>query len=130
MSTHRRHLYLIDGAGFIFRAFHALPSLTRADGIPVGAVLGFCNMILRLLDQNEIDYLAVVFDSKRRNFRHDIYADYKANREEPPEDLIPQFALIRDACSAFNLPQLEQEGYEADDLIATLARQAKAQQAD
>lgn len=130
MSSTRRHLYLIDGSGFIFRAFHALPSLTREDGTPVGAVLGFCNMILRLLDNNDIDYLAVVFDSKRRNFRHDIYPEYKANRAEPPEDLIPQFSLIRDACSAFNLPQLEQEGYEADDLIATLARQAKEQNAD
>jgi DNA polymerase-1 len=87
-------------------------------------------MILRLLDQNEIDYLAVVFDSKRQNFRHDIYPEYKANRDEPPPELIPQFSLIRDACSAFNLPQLEQEGFEADDLIATLARQAKAQNAD
>lgn len=130
MPQKRRHLYLIDGSGFIFRAFHALPPLTRPDGTPVGAVLGFCNMILRLLDQNEIDYLAVVFDAKRRNYRHDIYPEYKANRVEPPEDLIPQFSLIRHACSAFNLPQLEQEGFEADDLIATLARQATEQGAD
>jgi DNA polymerase-1 len=130
MPHKRRHLYLIDGSGFIFRAFHALPPLTRPDGTPVGAVLGFCNMILRLLDQHEIDYLAVVFDSKRRNFRHDIYPEYKANRVEPPEDLIPQFSLIRNACAAFNLPQLEHEGFEADDLIATLVRQAKEQGAD
>src|SRR5262245_54336434 len=107
MTQEKPHLYLIDGSGFIFRAFHALPPLMRSDGTPVGAVLGFCNMLLRLLENNQIDYLAVVFDTKRRNFRHDIYPDYKANRAEVPDDLIPQFPLIRHACSAFNLPQLE-----------------------
>src|SRR5579863_10141354 len=121
-KSQKPHVYLIDGSGFIFRAYHALPPLTRPDGTPVGAVLGFCNIILKLMDTQTIDYMAVVFDSARRNYRHDIYPDYKANRDAPPEDLIPQFGLIRDACTAFNLPQIELEGYEADDLIATYAR--------
>lgn len=127
-ENHVRHLYLIDGSGFIFRAYHAMrytrQPLTRSDGTPIGAVLGFCNMVLRLQEQHNIDAMAVIFDAKRQNFRHEIYPDYKANRQETPEDLIPQFAIIREACDAFNLPQLELEGYEADDLIATLVQQA------
>lgn len=125
--TTGKHIYLIDGSGFIFRAYHALPPLMRGDGTPVGAVLGFCNIILKLLDSYEIDNIAVVFDCARQNYRHDIYPEYKANRSETPEDLIPQFPLFREACKAFNLPQIELPGYEADDIIATYAKQAVAQ---
>ena len=125
-SSAEQELFLIDGSGFIFRAFHALPPLTRpSDKTPVGAVLGFCNMVLKLLTDHPDARVAVIFDSKRVNFRNEIYADYKANRSDPPEDLIPQFPLIREATAAFGLPCLELEGYEADDLIATYARCAR-----
>ena len=117
-------LYLVDGSGFIFRAFHALPMLNRPDGTPVNAVLGFSNMLLKLLADLKASAVAVVFDSKRLNFRNDFYPEYKAHRPEPPEELKPQFALIREATEAFCLPCLELEGYEADDLIATYARLA------
>ncbi len=121
------HVYLIDGSGFIFRAFHALPPLTRpSDGLPVGAVHGFCNMLWKLLQESKLSeaptHLAVVFDAGRETFRNKIYDQYKANRPPPPEELIPQFALIRDAVRAFNVACVEQDGYEADDLIATYAR--------
>ncbi|TVQ56166.1 MAG: DNA polymerase I [Rhodobacteraceae bacterium] len=124
-------LHLVDGSGFIFRAFHALPPLTRrSDGLPVGAVAGFCAMLHRLLEQGRNGerptHLAVVFDHSSKTFRNDIYPDYKAHRPDPPEDLKPQFALIRDATRAFNLACVETEGYEADDIIATYARQAAA----
>ena len=123
-----RHLYLIDGSGFIFRAYHALPPLTRSDGTPVGAVLGFCNMLYKLLqdtrDGDKPTHLAVIFDAGRETFRNEIYPDYKAHRPEAPEDLIPQFSLIRDAVRAFNVPCIEMTGFEADDIIATYARQA------
>ncbi|MBI1954684.1 MAG: DNA polymerase I, partial [Proteobacteria bacterium] len=119
-------LYLIDGSGFIFRAYHALPPLRRQDGLPVGAVYGFCNMLLKLLaNSQQPDYLAVIFDAARITFRQSIYPNYKANRPELPEDLIPQFPLIRQACNAFNIPTLELEGYEADDLIASYTKEAK-----
>ncbi|PWC33347.1 DNA polymerase I [Azospirillum sp. TSO35-2] len=121
----RSGLYLVDGSGFIFRAFHALPMLTRPDGTPVNAVLGFSNMLLKLLADIKAEAVAVVFDSKRLNFRNEFYPDYKAHRPEPPEELKPQFALIREATEAFCLPCLELEGYEADDLIATYARLAR-----
>lgn len=121
------HVYLIDGSGFIFRAFHALPPLTRPDGTPVGAVYGFTNMLLKLLQESDADHLAVFFDTARENFRHAIYSDYKANRPPPPPELIPQFPLIHEACDALNVPHLRMEGYEADDLIATYTHQAKAQ---
>jgi DNA polymerase-1 len=125
MSTLKdKTLYLIDGSGFIFRAYYALPPLTRPDGTPIGAVLGFTNMILRLMDDMQAHHMAVVFDSKRQNFRHEIYPEYKANRSNPPEDLIPQFPIMRHACHAFNIPVLEQEGYEADDLIASYTQKA------
>lgn len=118
-------LYLIDGSGFIFRAFHALPPLKRPDGVPVGAVYGFCAMLMKILGQvKKHDHLAVIFDAGRQTFRNQIYAAYKAHRPELPEDLIPQFGLIRDACVAFNVPSVELEGFEADDLIATYAWQA------
>jgi len=119
-------LYLVDGSGFIFRAFHAIPILTRPDGTPVNAVMGYANMLMKLLADLHADSVAVVFDSKRENFRNEFYPDYKAHRPEPPEELKPQFALIREATEAFCLPCLELEGYEADDLIATYARLANA----
>lgn len=118
-------LTLIDGSGFIFRAFHALPPLRRPDGVPVGAVYGFCSMLSKTLLENQTDALVVVFDAGRQTFRQEIYPDYKAHRPETPEDLIPQFQLIRDACTAFNVPTLEAVGFEADDLIATYAYHAR-----
>lgn len=119
-------LYLVDGSGFIFRAYHALPPLNRPDGTPVNAVMGFTNMLMRLLAELKADAVAIIFDSKRLNFRNEFYPDYKAHRPDPPEDLRPQFAIIREAVEAFSLPSIELEGYEADDLIATYARQARA----
>jgi DNA polymerase-1 len=132
------HLFLVDGSGFIFRAFHALPPLTRkSDGLPVGAVSGFCNMLWKLLtDARDTSvgvtptHLAVIFDYSSKTFRKDLYDAYKANRSAPPEELIPQFGLIRQATRAFNLPCIETEGFEADDIIATYARQAEALGAD
>ncbi|RMH52114.1 MAG: DNA polymerase I, partial [Alphaproteobacteria bacterium] len=124
------HLYLIDGSGYIFRAFHALPPLTRrSDGMPVGAVQGFCNMILKLVEDarggDAPTHAAVIFDHSATTFRNEIYPDYKAQRPPPPEDLVPQFPLIRDATRAFNLPCIEMEGYEADDIIASYAEAAR-----
>jgi DNA polymerase-1 len=118
------HVFLVDGSGYIFRAFHALPPLTRADGTPVNAVLGFTNMLLKLISDTDAEYIAVLFDAARKNYRNEIYPEYKAHRPPPPPELIPQFALIRDATKACNVPQLEMEGFEADDLIATYAKQA------
>ncbi len=120
------HLCLVDGSSFLFRAFHALPILTRPDGTPVNAVLGFTNMLLKLMDDLQASHLAVIFDSARKTFRNEISADYKAHRPEPPDELIPQFPLVRDATRAFNVESIEMPGYEADDLIATYARQAEA----
>ncbi|MDY0881497.1 DNA polymerase I [Dongia soli] len=125
-----QHVYLVDGSGYIFRAFHALPPLTRPDGTPVGAVLGFTNMLMKLLDETDADHIAVIFDAARRNFRNEIYADYKGHRPEPPPELIPQFGLIHEATRAFNVPAIQMEGFEADDLIATYAEQAVAAGAD
>ncbi len=119
-------LFLIDGSGFIFRAYHALPPLTRPDGTPVNAVLGFTNMLVKLITDMHVPNIAVIFDAKRKNFRNDIYKEYKANRDETPEDLIPQFPLIREATEAFSIPAIELEGFEADDLIATYVKQARA----
>jgi DNA polymerase-1 len=122
------HLFLVDGSSYIFRAYHALPPLTRkSDGLQVNAVLGFCNMLWKLLAEMKDDkptHLAVVFDKSEKTFRTDLYPDYKAHRPEAPEDLRPQFPLIREAVHAFQIPCLEQAGYEADDLIATYARLA------
>ncbi|NUS70606.1 MAG: DNA polymerase I [Ensifer adhaerens] len=128
------HLFLVDGSGFIFRAFHAIPPLNRkSDGLPVNAVSGFCNMLWKLLtDARDTSvgvtptHFAVIFDYSSKTFRNALYDQYKANRTAPPEDLIPQFGLIRHATRAFNLPCIEKEGYEADDLIATYARLAEA----
>ncbi|MGP9788993.1 DNA polymerase I [Roseinatronobacter sp. NSM] len=125
------HLHLIDGSAYIFRAYHALPPLTRkSDGLPVGAVAGFCNMLWRYLGENGNSsdaptHAAVIFDHSSKTFRNDIYDLYKANRPELPEDLRPQFPLTRDATRAFNLSCIEVQDYEADDIIATLARQAR-----
>jgi DNA polymerase-1 len=124
------HLYLIDGSGYIFRAYHALPPLTRkSDGLPVGAVQGFCNMLNKLLRETNAGerptHLAVIFDKSSKTFRNRIYPEYKAQRPDPPEDLIPQFGLIRQATEAFNVPAVEQDDFEADDLIATYAAQAR-----
>ncbi len=131
MSTKNtsEHYYLVDGSGYIFRAYYALPPLSRkSDGLPTGAVSGFSNMLFKLLEDSRSDdtenkptHFAVIFDSARKNFRNDIYKDYKANRSEPPEDLAPQFEYIRKAVKAFNVPCIEQINYEADDLIATYA---------
>jgi DNA polymerase-1 len=117
---------LIDGSGYIFRAYYGLPPMTRPDGTPVNAVYGFTSMLLRLMDDENADYIAVIFDTARVTFRNDIYPDYKANRDDPPDDLIPQFALIREATLAMGLPSIEKAGFEADDLIATYARAAAA----
>jgi DNA polymerase-1 len=124
MTDTQKTLCLIDGSGFIFRAFYALPPLSRADGTPVGAVFGFTSMLMNLIETHRHDLWAVIFDAKRQNFRHDLFPDYKANRASPPPELIPQFPLIREVCQAFDVPSVEMEGYEADDLIATYARQA------
>ena len=123
------HLFLVDGSGYIFRAYHALPPLTRkSDGLQVNAVLGFCNMLWKLLADMPKDdkptHLAVVFDKSEKTFRTEMYPEYKAHRPDLPEDLRPQFPLIRDAVRAFEIPCLEQAGFEADDLIATYARLA------
>jgi len=120
-----RHLYLIDGSGYLFRAYHALPPMNRPDGTPINAVFGFCRMLVAdLLDNPEIDHIAMILDASSVTFRNQIYDKYKANRPDPPEDLIPQFPLIREAARAFNVTVCELEGYEADDLIATYARMA------
>ena len=125
----KQHLYLVDGSSYIFRAYHRLPPLTNPEGTPVGAVYGYTTMLWKLAaDLDEADgptHLAVILDAGSISFRNDIYADYKANRPPPPEDLVPQFPLIRDATRAFSLPCIEEEGLEADDLIASYAREAQ-----
>jgi DNA polymerase-1 len=124
------HLYLVDGSGYLFRAYHALPPLTRkSDGLPTGAVSGYCNMLWKLLEDmkgaDQPTHLAVIFDASEKTFRNAIYKEYKAHRPPPPEDLIPQFPLVRDATRAFGIACVEMAGYEADDLIATYARMAR-----
>src|SRR6478672_5540980 len=123
------HVFLVDGSSYIFRAYHALPPLNRkSDGLQVNAVLGFCNMLWKLLrdmkPEEKPTHLAVIFDKSERTFRNELYKDYKAHRPDAPADLIPQFPLIREAVRAFDIPCLEMLGFEADDLIATYARQA------
>jgi DNA polymerase-1 len=117
-------LYLIDGSGFIFRAFHALPPMTRPDGTPVNAVFGYCNMLNKLMANSKIEHIAVIFDAARKTFRHDMYPEYKAHRPPPPPELIPQFSLIREATRAYGIPAIEAPNYEADDLIAAYAKAA------
>src|SRR5262252_5411444 len=123
------HVFLVDGSSYIFRAYHALPPLTRkSDGLQLNAVYGFCGMLLKLLrdmkPEERPTHLAVVLDKSEHTFRNELYPDYKAHRPDAPADLIPQFGLIREAVRAFDLPSLEQLGYEADDLIATYVREA------
>ncbi|MEL6751176.1 MAG: 5'-3' exonuclease H3TH domain-containing protein, partial [Pseudomonadota bacterium] len=132
------HLFLVDGSAYIFRAYHALPPLTRkSDGLPIGAVSGFCNMLWKLMQEARDTaagvvptHFAVIFDYSSTTFRNDLYPDYKANRSEPPDDLRPQFGLIRQATRAFDVPCIETEGYEADDIIATYAKLATEAGAD
>src|SRR5499425_2692602 len=129
------HVFLVDGSSYIFRAYHALPPLNRkSDGLQVNAVLGFCNMLWKLLrdmkPEDQPTHLAVVFDKSEHTFRNKLYPDYKAHRPDAPADLIPQFPLIRDATRAFDIPCLEMLGFEADDLIATYAREACAVKAN
>src|SRR5205085_2568137 len=129
------HVFLVDGSSYIFRAYHALPPLNRkSDGLQVNAVLGFCNMLWKLLrdmkPEEKPTHLAVVFDKSERTFRTECYPAYKAHRPDAPDDLIPQFPLIREAVRAFDIPCLEMLGFEADDLIATYARQACAVKAN
>src|SRR3981189_2958921 len=123
------HVFLVDGSSYIFRAYHALPPLHRkSDGLQVNAVLGFCNMLWKLLrdmkPEERPTHLAVIFDKSEKTFRTDMYPAYKAHRPSPPDDLIPQFPLLREAVLAFDLPSIEQGGFEADDLIATYVREA------
>ena len=120
----KSRLILIDGSAYIFRAYYALPPMSRKDGTPVNAVFGFTNMLVKLIEDYGEEKLIVIFDAARENFRNKIYPDYKANRGETPEDLIPQFDLIKKCVQAFNIPQLEIEGYEADDIIATYSVEA------
>ncbi|MEM7225412.1 MAG: DNA polymerase I [Pseudomonadota bacterium] len=122
-----KHLYLVDGSGYIFRAYFAIPPRNASDGTPTNATFGFTNMLIKLLRESDADGLAVIFDKGSRSFRNEIYPDYKAQRPDPPEDLIPQFEMIREATRAFNLPCIEMADFEADDLIATYARQARAE---
>lgn len=130
--TQKDEIYLIDGSGYIFRAYYAMAysggaSMTNPEGTPIGAVYGFTNMLLKLINEHSHAAIAVIFDAGRDTFRNDIYEDYKANRDETPEDLIPQFPIVREATEAMGLPAVELAGYEADDLIATYAKQASAQ---
>ncbi len=130
----KHRIYLVDGSGYIFRAYFAMirgrQPMSRSDGTPTGAVLGFSNMLFKLIQDTQQDgrvsHLAVIFDTSRKTFRSDIYPEYKANRDAPPEDLIPQFPLVREATRAFNIPAIEKAGFEADDIIATYAAQARA----
>ncbi|WP_407924842.1 5'-3' exonuclease [Devosia aurantiaca] len=125
------HLLLVDGSGYIFRAFHALPPLNRkSDGLPVGCVQGFCNMLFKLTQDMDIDepptHVAVIFDHSSKTFRDNIYSEYKAHRPPAPEELVPQFPLTRHATRAFSIASIELEGWEADDIMATYACQAKS----
>ncbi|MDC0625507.1 DNA polymerase I [Alphaproteobacteria bacterium] len=123
----QNRLILIDGSAYIFRAYYGLPPMNRVDGTPINAVFGFTNMLVKLIEDYRNDKMIVIFDAARKNFRNAIFKDYKANRGETPEDLIPQFEIIRECVDAFNIPQLEIEGYEADDIIATYCNLAEKQ---
>ena len=126
----QKHLYLVDGSAYIFRAYYSLPPLTNPAGVPVGAVAGYSSMLWKLAnDLHAADgptHLAVILDKSGTSFRNDIYDKYKANRPPAPEDLVPQFPLIRDATRAFSLPMVEEENVEADDMIAAYTRAAQA----
>ena len=132
MKLNGNELVLVDGSGYIFRAYYALPPMFRSDGTPVNAVFGFTNMLLKLIEdiQNEKGgnvAIAVIFDAARETFRNKIYSQYKANRSDPPEDLKPQFNIIKKVPNAFNLESIESQGFEADDLIASYTKKAKAE---
>src|SRR6478736_1035970 len=126
----KQHLYLVDGSAYIFRAYHRLPPLTNPQGTPVGAVYGYTTMLWKLAeDLNKADgptHLAVILDKGSTSFRNTMYDQYKANRPPPPEDLVPQFPLIRTATRAFSIPCIEEEGLEADDIIACYVTAARA----
>ena len=129
MTKNISQLILVDGSGYIFRAYYALPPMHTSKGLPVNAVFGFTNMLLKFVEDIQREEgggvrIAVIFDAARKTFRNEIYPDYKANRSEPPEDLIPQFELIKKVPLVFNIPSIQLEGYEADDLIATYAHAA------
>ena len=126
----QNRLILIDGSAYIFRAYYGLPPMNRSDGTPINAVFGFTNMLVKLIEDYRDDKMLVVFDAARENFRNTIFKDYKANRGETPEDLIPQFDIIRDCVDAFNIPQIEIQGYEADDIIATYCKLAEKMKID
>ncbi|NQV98181.1 MAG: DNA polymerase I [Rhodospirillales bacterium] len=126
MTDQPKHVFLVDGSGFIFRAFHGLPPMVSPNGTPVNAVFGFTKMLMKLLADTDADHIAVIFDRARKTFRSDIYPQYKAQRPPPPDELIPQFELVREATRALNVPAVDMEGFEADDLIATYAKQAAA----
>ena len=128
-SSNPDQLVLVDGSGYIFRAYYALPPMFRSDGIPVNAVFGFCNMLLKLIEDIQEEKggnvsIAVIFDAARETFRNEIYSEYKANRSEPPEDLKPQFDIIKTVPESFNLPSIQSVGFEADDLIASYSKVA------
>ena len=120
----KSRLILVDGSAYIFRAYYGLPPMNRADGTPINAVFGFTNMLVKLIEDYSNDKMIVIFDAARENFRNEIYPEYKANRGEAPDDLIPQFPLIRKCVESF-ITQLEIEGFEADDLIATYVKLAE-----
>ena len=120
-----KKLILIDGYSFLFRAFFAIKNLTRSDGTPVGALYGFARMLIKLITEIEYTHIAVVFDTGKKTFRNEIYSEYKANRPPCPEDLKPQFPLVRELVKVLNIKSLEKEGYEADDIIATYSKKAE-----
>src|SRR5438094_1450564 len=119
-------LYLVDGSGFTFRAYHALPRLSTRQGTPTGATYGFAQMLIKLEQEYHPTHLAVVLDAARRTFRHQMFSEYKAHRPPPPDDLVPQFELVRKVVTTFGVPRLELADFEADDVIATLTRRARA----
>lgn len=121
-SSAEKHLILVDGSGFIFRAFHGIPLMFDPSGTPVNAVYGFTNMMMKIIRERTASHMAVIFDAGRKTFRNDIYPAYKAQRPPPPEELIPQFALVKEASRLLGLPTIEMAGWEADDLIASYAK--------
>ena len=128
-NDRKEELVLVDGSGYIFRAYYALPPMYRSDGLPVNAVFGFCNMLLKLVEDIQADRggnveIAVIFDAARETFRNQIYTEYKANRSDPPDDLKPQFDIIKTVPEHFNLQSIQLKGFEADDLIASYSRVA------
>ena len=127
-DSNSEELVLVDGSGYIFRAYYALPPMNRSDGLPVNAIFGFCNMLLKLIEDIQSEKggkvsIAVIFDAARETFRNNIYPEYKANRSDPPDDLKPQFEIIKKVPEFFNLQSIQLPGFEADDLIASSAKE-------